>query len=445
MVFKHPDRQSSPNSLGKIDTYNHVRVEFGDATDAVGVFDERGKELCQLCREKSDIFCVIEGRKILLRGRVVKFQKNKNGFPEIGDSAEPNCFFQLMIQPYSNGNMAVVFLPDMNADRIPFLEVKKLDAAAAFSLSPEMRDYPEFTSDVCDYGFPNGALVAGARSPDSFFVTPNGRFSVTAHAGKGGKRQEDGVIALPAQRLIAAADAMGSYDGGPTTARAVLRGVAVGAENGLDVGELGLPAHLSLKAQNIIKKWRLSGATLAVVQAIDGHAIACISWGDARWYVIWPDSSEQQCSPEDRSDPVSNLRFIHNAKAKRIIDTETDPDVQAFIAARTHDDSISTSGGIFGHIKMHSSPVKFDDQRRKVAMVCSDGISRFLADEEIFAVMREQTALGTVAQIPRILQTMALARQQQEAGFFARLKGRSVLVPLCHWDNTCAGVMDTAA
>lgn len=303
----------------------------------------------------------------------------------------------------------------------------------------------DFLSPLESYEF-SEAQIHGAGSPDDASFSDDESVAASVHSklGKG----EDGVLTISRKKFVAVADAMGGHAGGPLLARGILRGFHSGALRGLPMEKICDLGYRSLvHASTQFPKWTAdSGATAAALRVTEDNGFEGFRLGDARVYVCSVDDNSVRFSSRDQN--TLNSTFGGAAKTLARFDggTRAKYDANPRIAQKQLERWPNPMFNMVENVITVSEnpkvePLSFPGGKRLVGVVCSDGISHFLGNDEIFGIILDCVARNAIPEIPIRLQGASLKKQNQQEGFNIREDGIQVHIPQNHSDDIgCAAI-----
>ncbi len=208
-----------------------------------------------------------------------------------------------------------------------------------------------------------------------------------SHVGCVRDRNEDAWVARPDSGLWAVADGMGGLTAGDVAAQAIAAALAAAADaltGPPDQRAAAVEAALQTVHRDLIDEAGSRGGTIgstAVVGLATDGQLACLWAGDSRAY-LWG---------EDRLSPVSH----DHSRVQELIDQgEISP-----TAARHHPQShiVTRALGIRPTLSVECRSVAFPPGHR--LLLCSDGLTQMLEDDEIAAVLAAGTPPAAVCDI----------------------------------------------
>jgi protein phosphatase len=196
-----------------------------------------------------------------------------------------------------------------------------------------------------------------------------------SHVGKVRERNEDSYLTRPEFGIWAVADGMGGHESGDLASQTVIEALRAiehpsSAEHLLKLcTDQVANANDRLRVISRNRGGAILGTTVAVLLIYDGH-YACVWAGDSRIYVV-------------RAGHITQLSRDHTEVQELLAEGAITPDEARTWPGR----NVITSGiGIFDQptLEMNSGPLQAGDS----FVVCSDGLTQHVEDEEILECLR---------------------------------------------------------
>lgn len=246
---------------------------------------------------------------------------------------------------------------------------------------------------------PGGALPGATIPPLST--------GAASHPGRVRARNEDGVLARPEAGLWAVSDGMGGHYGGAEAAAAVLAALAApgavprggGIERALDPSDGALERALDATAAAIEGAGRAIAARAAAVPgAVIGATVVALVVRHGRWGCLWAGDSRAYRLHHGRLEQISR----DHTEANDLLDAGVISAAEAATWPRAN--VITRAVGVSAPLVLDrvTGPLDAGD----VFMLCSDGLMKHVADDEIAATLRAHGAEAAT----RALIALTLAR-----------------------------------
>lgn len=247
------------------------------------------------------------------------------------------------------------------------------------------------------------------------------------HKGNVRVDNEDAYIVRPADGVWAVADGMGGHHAGEVASRAVVDGLAgLVAADSLNTLTLACRTCLDEVNMNLYEegqkyKPQMMGTTVVVMMS-RGWQGAMLWAGDSRGYLLRDGKLSQITKDHSRTNELIELGIL-------------DPD-----SAEAHPDAnvITRAVGVTEAVDLDEQ--SFEISAGDVFLVCSDGLSRYLTDEDLLRCLQIESSQASVDAL--LKSTLKTSARDNITAIVIRAEAFNDSKTVLNFDATTAATLD---